>query len=475
MLRFFCSGGGVAVKISPSLEQKQTLKTGYSLRQRQALEILQKSAWELEEYLQKEVLENPLLEWVEGEENGELAEEEIAAGEKEEEADWLDYFADSSDLGIVWERDEEKRELYSPLPPTLQEYLLSQLGLLSLTGEETKIARYLIGNIDERGYLSIGLEEAAKVFCCAREKVEAVLKKVQSLDPPGVGARDLTECLLLQAERKGFLDKETTVVIRHYLQELATKGIKRVAQLSGLPPERVQEIVDRLRQLNPWPGKGWGGSSPPSWVVPEVIVCKEEGEKLLVLLEDQVGPRLRISSYYREIMARENSPDLRRYFQQKLRAALWLLRCIEQRRRTLYRIAQALVKLQKPFFLQGPQALKPLTLKEVAAETGLHESTVSRALQGKYMQTPFGVFAMKSLLSSALEVEEGEAVSVETAQKMLRELIAGEDPARPYSDRQLANLLAERGIKIARRTVAKYREEMGIPAAPCRRRYQQKK
>lgn len=444
---------------------------------RQSLTILQLPVLELERYVQQQLLENPLLEL--GEDSG-AGEEEREAGE---EVAGLDLVVSASGDGQTDPRalpgyaadtgegdGEDVVRIRAPAPG-LHEHLHGQVRLMSLPGPVRAAAHFLIDCLDDNGYLTLDVEEASAVCGQPLAVVAEALRVVQSLDPPGVGARNLQECLLLQWEVLGDGNPLVPVLIREHLQDLAAGRWTRIADALGTTPEEVQRAADSLRSLDPKPGRRLGGPDSIPYVFPDVIV-KRDGPDFVVLVHETPSMRPVLSPAYRRLLDAgvDLDPTTRRFLERKLRSALWLLRSLEQRRLTLLRVSETLVALQRPFFERGPRYLQPLTLRRLAHAIGVHESTVSRAVAGKYIQTPHGLFEFRRFFPSGVRGDTGP-VSAENAKRLIAELVAGEDPHHPLSDREIAEALARWGVCISRRTVAKYREEAGIPSSARRRRY----
>jgi len=466
-----------------NLEQTQKLIMTPELRQ--AITVLQMSSLELTEYVEQQVLENPLLELRDhdGEraEEAEAAREEdspAAAGKKEFDPDWVEYFADSSDLGLCPNRGQREvieqpgYEQFISHAPTLVDHLNMQLSLSRADKELKSIVRYLIGNVDARGYLGISLEEAGEQLGVGPEKMQQALRVLQSFDPPGVGARNLQECLTIQLD---LLQEDNPIVrqlVEEYLEDLAGGRLAKIAARLNVSPQEIQRAADILKKLEPKPGRNFSHHDEIRYIVPDVVVEKVEGQ-YVILVNDVAIPRLTINNTYRTVLAKNSAADqnTKQFVEEKLNAAAWLIRSIEQRRLTLYKVANCLVELQRDFLDHGVKYLKPLNLKKVADMVGVHESTVSRATSNKYIQTPQGVFEMKYFFSTGLSDASGTQVSAESLKKMLREIIQEEDPANPLSDQKIAELFGQRGVKISRRTVTKYRDELGIPSTARRKRY----
>ena len=450
------------------LEQSQKLIMTPELRQ--AIKILQLSSVELTQYVNQVITENPLIE-IEARDEDTYTHQE----KKEREIDWEDYLSEMRDLPERRSPQEVKSEITFENMVTkgtsLHDYLYSQLGLLSMQQQECRIGRYLIGNIDSSGYLAVSSEQAAKDLNVSADKIQKVLTIIQTFDPPGVGARSLSECLLIQLKQKGIYDPDLINLIESHLQCIATGKLSRVAQLMNIPVTRVQELADIIKSLNPKPGASFGGDEV-RYIVPDVLVERIDNEYIILVNDNQV-PHLTINKMYSSILRKNSSADesTRNFVENKLNQAMWLIRSIEQRRMTIYQVAATLVKMQKGFFDQGIKHLKPLTLKQVADMIGVHESTVSRATAGKYVQTPRGIFEFKFFFNSGLNTDCGESASSESIKRVLQEIVKDEEATRPYSDQKIADILHRRGINIARRTVTKYREELGIPNTGFRKRY----
>lgn len=460
-----------------SLEQTQKLIMTPELRQ--AITILQLSAMELAEYIEQELLENPVLERKEEAEKGEPEEttpQESREQEDKFDIDWQEYFQDRSDLGYTQrehggEAEQFGFENFLSQAPSLQETLLTQLSLTNLSKAERKIGEYIIGNIDEHGYLTCTLEEIYTGLNVQPEEAEKVLNVIQTFDPPGVGARNLVECLLLQVDSLNIENKFLRTLIKRYLPDLAEGRLQKIAKDLDATVQDIQEAADILKTLDPKPGRKFGNPHDVRYVIPDVVVERVEGQ-YIVLVNDTSAPRLGINSAYRSVLyGAQADEETKKFVESKLNSASWLIKSIEQRRLTLYKVANCLVELQRDFLEHGIRHLKPLNLRQVAEIVGMHESTISRATSNKYIQTPQGVFEMKYFFSSGVDDATGTMVSSQSIKRMIRDLIEAEDPKKPLSDQRIGDILISKGLNISRRTVAKYRDEMGIQAAGKRRRY----
>lgn len=435
----------MAMELSFNLKQEQTLKLTLTPQLRQAIEILQFSSLELLEYLHEQQMENPLIE-LEG------------------------LYQYIHDVPVESSRTQtEERNWFNQVlsaAETLQERLEAQLLEFPLSDEIKQIGKFLIGNVDERGYLDISVGEAAACVGVPEAKIEEAIACLQQMDPPGVCARDLKECLLLQLRRLAPDDGLAMRMVEESLEELAQGKIQLLAQRYGVSPGAIQRAYDRIQSLNPHPGLAYSAEAP-RYLIPDVQIEKVNGEYVVILLDHWL-PHFRINPDYHQ-MIQNGDERVASYLREKLNAALWIARSIEQRRLTLYRVVECLVEEQREFLEKGKAFLRPLTLRQVADKLGMHESTVSRATSGKYAQTPRGLIELKAFFSHGIGTED--EISPERVKLRLKELIDGEDKRKPLSDQKLAELLSVEGICLSRRTVAKYREEMRIPSSAKRRRY----
>ena len=469
------------MKHSLHLSQKPALIMTQRLQQ--ALKLLQVPTLELQQILKQELMQNPLLEEVdELTENDDIAKEDSPEEKANEEAeepseedpiDWSEYMQDGAFDRAYIPQTESNPEFLEKVPvtrTTLAESLLEQLHFLNLTGDHLRIAEFLVGSLDDRGYLSTPLEDVAQMLGRTIEECERVLLVLQALEPIGVGARDLRECLLIQLEARSQRDTLPWRIIHDQFDNLVNRRFPEIARQLRCGVEEVQEAADCVATLNPKPGLEVSAEDP-KYVVPDLLVERVD-EEYVVLLNDRNVPRLRISSTYESVLKDRKPGDKssRDYIQGRLNSARWLIQTIEQRRRTMIKVMNCIIREQREFFDKGIAFLRPLTLQQVARQIDMHESTVSRVCSGKYVQTPRGVFELKFFFSSGLETEDGEDVSARTAKDIIKTLIEEEDKKEPLSDQRIAELLHEKGLRIARRTVAKYREQLTILPARFRRR-----
>lgn len=471
------------MRIDYNLKLEQSQKLIITPELKLAIALLQYSALELQDYIQEELLNNPVLEIQEarGEEKPDDNEPLPETPEEksfDDEFPWEDYLRDN-DFESSFSPGIKMREVpdYHPtvencanIAGTMLEDLLGQLRLMSLNDRQFSVAAYLAGNLDHNGYLQGELEELAVALGADLEELEEALVVIQQLEPSGIGCRNLQECLSLQLNKLDHPPKLALEIVRHYLPAAADCRFRYIASRLSCSEEAVEGAVDLIRTLNPKPGSIFGAGDETRYIVPDVIVEKVDDEYVIVGNESTV-PQLTISPLYQKILKSEGTDEqLSSFIRNKIEKAYWLIRSIEQRRMTLFRVSQEIIDIQRLFLDHGIKKLKPLTLKEVAVKVGVHESTVSRATANKYIQTSRGLFPLKFFFSSGLSGSGGADFSSHSIKSYISELVAAEDQAKPLSDQRIAELLQARGINISRRTVAKYREEIAIPASYKRRR-----
>lgn len=451
------------------LELVQTQKLILTPELHQALMILQMNVQELSELILEEAEKNPLLELVDETQN------EISSDSLEYEEDWVAYFFDSSDLGLGQRfsrassrsRDDIIPGFHEPLRPdvSVRDYLQPQLGVLHFTRKQHSIAQFIVGSIDNNGYLRSTVPEIAYATSSHKSQVESILKIVQNLDPPGVAARNLRECLELQAKARGFSDL-TLQIIKNHLDDLGEARYSKIAQKEQVSLKQVLRARDSILKLDPKPGSVFSRGNV-TFITPDITVKKIDDE-FVVILNDSALPSIRWNSYYRRLLVR-GEQDARRYLVQQMRKARFLLKSIEQRRMTISRVMESIIRRQQRFFSEGPGHLEPMLLKDVANELGIHDSTVSRAISGKYVDTPFGVFLCRMFFSPGVE-SFGQEISQYNIKKLIQEIVDSEDLKSPLTDSQIVEQLGQEGVDIARRTVAKYRSQLGIPPSNRRRK-----
>lgn len=477
------SDGGMKARLDLKLTQKLIMTP----QLQQAIKLLQLSRLELNQVIDQEMMENPLLEDVAAEEeaapssDGEMEKKEEEPSEKAEELDlkWEDYYVDEDrdEAGSYSAVSAEERPSYDQTlakATSLEDHLLWQLGLSSVKQKEKEIGTVLIGNIDENGYLSTPLDEIAASVGASVESVEKVLRIIQSFDPSGVAARNLKECLLIQIDQLGLSGSLVETIAKDYLEDLEKKRYQNIAKGCNMSIQEVLQASKVLEHLEPKPGRPFY-SAENLYIIPDVFVVKSEG-KYVILLNDDGLPKLKISSFYRTLLrSKENVGDnTKTYLEEKFRSALWLVRSIEQRNRTIQLVAESIVKFQYEFMEKGISYLKPLILKQVADDISMHESTVSRVTTNKYMYTPQGIYELKFFFNSSLpRVGNGsdtDNLSSIAVREMIRKMVSEEDPARPLKDQEIVERLKQDDVEIARRTVTKYRAWLKIPPANRRKK-----
>jgi RNA polymerase sigma-54 factor len=484
-----------------ALEIKQTAKLVQQLvitpQLQQAIRLLQLTRLELVDMISVEMKENPLLE--EAEEERETVQTEAPVAEKEaeqtlaeaertpevkgqgeggDEFDWENYLENSnltspSQRERVSSQDGDDRpsfENFLTKRTSLFDHLYWQVQLSRLTDEEQRAGVSIIGNLDEDGYLKISLDELVAETHLTPEMVEGVLQKIHQFDPAGVAARDLKECLLIQLEQMPVRNPIAEQIVSDHLALLKNRNHPGIAKRLGVSLEQVNQAALLISKLDPKPGKAFGGEVTQE-IVPDVYIYKVEGEYVIHLNDDGI-PRLKVNSLYRNMLADGyGAPEGdRRYIQDKLRSALWLIRSIHQRQRTIYKVTKSIIKFQRDFLDRGIQYLKPLVLRDVAEDIQMHESTISRVTHNKYVHTPQGIYELKFFFNAAIASVQGETLASESVKSLIRDIIAKEDPRRPYSDEKLVQILKGMNINIARRTISKYRDMMKILSSNERRK-----
>jgi len=483
-------------------ELKQNLKLTQQLvmtpQLQQAIKLLQLSRLELLETINQEMWENPLLEEetnddyqesnTDQEDDGvatldrentktnDRTEELTGEGDGKEDFDWGSYLEDYVSTGVSYGGKDSDASSWDNLltqKPSLVDHLMWQLKLSRFTESEMRIAEQIVGNLDQNGYLMASLEEIAAAEGVDKALVEGVLKKVQEFDPPGVAARDLKECLLLQAGILGISNDLIEMIIKEHLKDLETKNYAQIAKKLKVPLSEVLQAVLLISNMDPKPGNIYNEERIET-IIPDVYIFKSGNEYKIVLNDDGL-PRLRINNLYREIFAGargdlKTANNGKKYIKEKMQSATWLIRSIQQRQKTIYRVVESIVKFQQDFFDKGINFLKPLVLRDVAEEAGMHESTISSVVTNKYMHTPQGIFMLKYFFGSSVHNTSGDAIASKSVKEEIKRIISKENPCKPYTDLEIAGFLEASEISIARRTVAKYREMMGILPSPKRKK-----
>ena len=465
------------------LQLKQTQKMIMSQRMIQSLNLLQMPRLELQQLIRQELTLNPMLDELETEDSEEGDREKESSTEDLEaertETDWEEYLHDayepySSELSS----DSGEEEAYEPVPismKSLEDSLLQDLYLEFEDEKKVIIGEEIIGEISAEGYLTVPCEEIAKRLEVTVNEVESILEVIQAFDPPGVGARDLRECLLIQLKRYELDDVLAFEIVDKCFPELEKRLVVEIARKLGITPNDeglrdIQVALELISSLDPKPGLNIS-KIPPRYITPDLFVTETENGYLVTVNESDI-PRLQINPYYQKIILDSNSGEkaVKDYVIGKLNSAKWLIKSIDQRRTTMIRVMEAIIRGQRDFFRYGIRHLKPMTLKEIADEIGVHESTVSRVTNNKYVQTPRGIYELKFFFDSKLDTDSGEETSSTSVMEAIKKLIETENPKKPLSDSKIEKLLNKQGIKIARRTVAKYRDIMKILPARYRKR-----
>lgn len=434
------------------LFQQQTQKLIMTPELRQAITILQYSSLELTEFIHREIVDNPVFD---------IDEKEFAR---------YDFLYNNNIRHKSNSYSDDDFNIWDTIPTreaTLEDTLLEQARFLSLDKERYEILKYLIGSLNDDGYLNIDLAEVAKKFAISTEQIEQELIILQSFEPVGVGARNLRENILIQLNRMDPIDSIAIEIVSDYLKELGERKFVKIAQELRITVNEVQQVFDLIKTLNPKPATEFNTDNL-KYIVPDVYV-EEVEDKYIVIVNDSVVPRLMINSYYHQYVQSHKDDETAKYIMEKFNSAKWLIKSIDSRKNTIFKVTTAIIEKQERFFKSN--ILNPLTLKEIAEDVGVHESTVSRTINQKYVQTPLGIFELKFFFSSGISTSDGNSTSSENVKKKLRDLIENEDKRKPLSDQKLTELLNNEGINISRRTVAKYRDELAILPSSSRKRF----
>ena len=493
-----------------ALELRQQLKLTQQLvmtpQLQQAIKLLQLSRLELMTVMQQEMVENPCLEEDLEEEDGEVGPEETGEAEADSEqaataeaadaaaqpeelidpqsadaeptaeemvgdVDWENYMDSKPQTSLSESGDERPAPEDSlTLSPSLADHLQWQLGFEDLSEEEQEVALRIIGNLNGDGYLEEDIAAIAVRACVSVELTERVLLRVQQFDPVGVATRSLSECLLVQCRVRRIDDPLVLRILADHLDLLQRKDYRGIGRIEGATIEEVAVAAEVISSLEPRPGRQFS-EDEPIYITPDIFVHKVADEYHVVLNEDGM-PKLKVSDAYRQVLKNKDaaSKETRDYVREKLRGAVWLIKSIHQRQRTIVKVMNSILRFQRSFFDKGTEHLRPLNLRDVAEDIGMHESTVSRVTTNKYVQTPHGVFELKFFFNSSIQTTSGDSIASESVKEKIREIIRAEDPRRPYSDQAISEVLRRREISIARRTVTKYREAMRILSSTRRRK-----
>ncbi len=471
-----------------SLELKQNLKLSQQLvmtpQLQQAIKLLQLSRIELCDMIRNEINENPILDETMEQDKPQqdisqdgLPETDVNSGnnsEPEAEFDWSQYVDTSrpaAQSNYAGSGDQEQLEPIITNMVSFTDHLLWQLHLTRLSELETEIGEYIIGNINKDGYLLVKAEEIAEEFSVEPDIIEDILKKINRLDPVGVAARNLQECLLIQAEV--FFEGNQLIrdIIINHMKDLERKRYTDISRALKVSVKEVVAACDIITDMDPRPGRAFN-ENEPQYITPDIYVYKIDGEYVVVLNEDG-QPKLKINSFYRNILTDSlpTTDKTRDYIQDKFRSAVWLIKSLYHRQNTIVNVMKSIIKFQKDFFDYGCEYLKPMVLRDVAEDIGMHESNISRVTTNKYVYTPHGIFELKYFFNSGLLSDNGGSIASESVKNMIREIIQKEDHNKPYSDIELVKILKGKGVNIARRTVAKYREMLGILASSRRKNH----
>jgi len=468
-----------------ALELRQQLKLTQQLimtpQLQMAIKLLQLSRLELLETVNQELEENPALEEVqeslpedrsdepaaEASSEAELAAKEVTVEEKlSEDIDWSNYLDEYNSVGRTSfeseNRDAPRYEAFVSKKESLEDHLIWQLAMSLPDDKDRETGSLIIGNLNKDGYLDVSVENLAATAEVSVEHVESLLELMQTFDPIGVGARSLSECLLIQARHLGVDTPLVVAIVNHHLNHLENKNYKAISRALKVKYDDVLAAVNIIRSLEPRPGREFSDETP-QYIIPDIYVYKVDNDFVVVLNDDGM-PKLRVNSLYRKSLSRgEKLPgDAESFIQDKMRSAAWLIKSIHQRQKTIYKVMESILKFQRPFFDKGIAHLKPMVLRDVAQDIEMHESTISRVTTNKYTFTPQGLFELKYFFNSSIRKSHGGEIASASVQQKIKDIIANEPPHKPYSDDKIAKLLKEANISIARRTVAKYREILGV-------------
>lgn len=479
--------------LQQGFHQRQTQQLVLAPQMRQSLKILQVAALDLRAAIQEELQANPTLEEmpmddVSLEKSATSGDEKNAPGDDPREEmdfskefqvlekigqDWRDQMSDTGGVRPTTSEEDERRQHFFDSLTTetsLQQHLMQQAELADCPPATLEALRFLVGSLDDRGYVTSTLSDLALLSHLPLETMQTAMKVLRTFEPAGIGAESLADCLLIQLGLKGREKSVAARIIRDHFELLVRRRIPDLARKTGLAPDVIQEAIEEIGTLDPAPGRRFADDANRV-VVADVTVEQDGGEWKITLNGDYI-PRLRLSNTYKDLIAKGRlNKQESDYLREKLRSGKFIINAIEQRQRTIERITREIIKHQQEFFAEGVAKLRPLTMTQIADLIGVHETTVSRALANKYIKTPHGVFAMKYFFTSGYQSDAGESVANTSVKEMIADIVAAEDPGKPLSDQEIVGLLDAKGLKIARRTVAKYREELGLLPSNLRRRY----
>lgn len=464
------------MKLGYNLNLQQQQKLVMTPELKQSIEILQYTAMELGEFINEELMTNPILEKEDG--TLEVATQEPVKTDFEDRLEKIDWKQVSDDIQIKSKTrkyseasEQVNYDNFIASEETLHDHLLEQLQYTLLPEDQLPIATYLIHSINPSGYLKIDSDYVIEHFKINSDILEDIILTIQTFDPVGVGARDIIECLLIQVVYKRIEDKHIIHIIIDHLEDIANNKLNKIAKAQNMTLEEVKAAVEMIRQLEPKPGRQFASLMDIAYIKPDVTL-KKNNDGYVILVNESTAPKLHISSFYKKMLNdKEVNDKASDYISKKLQSAMRLIKSIEQRRNTIYRVVEAILEHQYDFFEKGPIYLKTLTLKEIAGKIGVHESTVSRATSGKYIQCPTGLFELKYFFQSGVATNRGDGVSAESIKTVMKEMIEKEPKGKPLSDQTISIEFDKIGVKISRRTVAKYRTELGIPSTSKRKKF----
>ncbi len=476
-----------------AFELKQYLKLSQQLvmtpQLQMAIKLLQLNQLELQSAITQELEENPALEETQNTVDENITDQQTSSKDKEaevkevkfedniqQEIDWNNYLGEYSSHGKVQYESEKKDapeyESFIAIKESLNEHLLWQFSMTSPGPVYEKIGSFIIGNINKDGYLyDISVEEIANKTHTPVEDVCSVLSLIQTFDPPGVCARDLSECLLLQLDRLMIKNEKINLIVQNHIKHLENKNYKLIARSLKIKIEKVVSLVQIIRGLEPKPGRLFSNETP-QYINPDIYVYKTDND-FIIVLNNEGMPLLKINPYYKKAVSQKKitETDTKEYLQEKMRSATWLIKSIHQRQKTIYKVMQSILKFQHDFFEKGISFLKPMILKDVAIDIDMHESTISRVTTNKYVYTPQGIFELKYFFNSSIKRSHGGDIASASVQEKIRKIIENENMKKPYSDDKISEILKDSNINIARRTVAKYREMIGILSSNKRKQF----
>lgn len=480
------------MRLGIDLNIKQVQKLVMTPELIQTIKILQFNIQELQSFVEEQILINPLLEIqdfknkdqeniIEDEkealENPTYLEDKKQDEYEQGDIDWKEYIKENYDDISYRQREypQETKEIsfdhYTSNEISLSEHLLFQLQFCEEDDNLLKkIGRYIIESLDSNGYMTLTIDDIARNFCISSSKVAHVLDVIQTFDPPGIAARNLQECLLIQLRQAKIQDLKLEEIICNHLSDIAENRLSYISKALNISMEEVNNYIDIIKKFEPKPGRQFSRGDI-RYIIPDVILQKVDNE-YVIIINEAASPRLSINQQYRKmLMEAEKESQISKYLTDKLNSALWLIKSIEQRKQTIYNVVRTIISHQYDFFEKGKRHLVPMTLKQVSEEIGIHESTVSRAVNGKYLQCPSGIYELKYFFSSGVSNNQGSGIASVGVKEIIKELINNEDEYKPLSDQYIMEILNKKGMKISRRTVTKYREEMEIPASFKRKRY----